>query len=123
MSAPKFYTIRIQAIVRGMIHEVPWAFSLATAIWFGLMARRADRSWLLWGIGGAFLALASSTIVLGVSEAVFIPLSHEACVHSRIGSVAAAALTVGALGWLVTLSLPCSPQKKDGIKERKSQEQ
>ncbi len=87
------------------MNAIPWLLSLATAIWFGLMARRAERSWLLWSIGGAVLALTVATILTGLLQAGFVPLSHEAIVSFRIESAAAAAVTVGALGLVVTLGL------------------
>jgi len=91
--------------LRQTMQMLPWSFSLATAIWFGMMARRAGRNWVPWALGGALFALVTTTVILGVSQAAFIPLSHGAVVRFRIKTVAAACLIVGFLGWLLTLSL------------------
>jgi hypothetical protein len=87
------------------MNTIPWLLSLATAVWFGLLARRADRNWLLWGIGGAFFALAVATLVMGLLHAVFIPMSHEAIARFHIQSLAAATVTVGVLGGIFTMGL------------------
>jgi len=80
-------------------------FAVATAIWFGLMAYRAGRAWYGWALGGAIFALVASTIVFGVTQATFLPLSHTAYVHWRVRSVAIAFLVIFILGWILTLSL------------------
>src|SRR6266853_1608889 len=87
------------------MERIAWLFSLVTALWFGVMARRAHRNWLLWGVAGGVFALANSTIVFGLSEAAFIPLSEDANVHFRKVTTSTAAGIVGSLGWLFTLSL------------------
>ena len=74
---------------------IPWLLSAGTAIWFGVMAYRANRRWFLWAFGGALLSLVVSTIVLGLCNAVFIPMSHHAYVVLRVESVALAVLAVG----------------------------
>jgi hypothetical protein len=84
---------------------LPWLFSLATAVWFGVMAYRARRSWLLWALGGALFALVTTTMIEGVGKAAFIPLSDEAVVMFRIKLAAVSAFNVVFLGWLLTLSL------------------
>lgn len=84
---------------------LPWLLSLATAVWFGLIAHRAGRNWALWMIGGALFALAATTMTDGVIRAASIPLSHATAVHVRAEMVAVALLSVGFLGWLLTLGL------------------
>jgi hypothetical protein len=85
--------------------QLPWLLALITAFWFGAMARRARQNWFLWAVGGALFALASSTIILGLREAAFVALSHEADVQFQTRSVTSAVGVVGGWGWLFTLSL------------------
>ena len=73
---------------------IPWLLSIGMAIWFAVMAHRAHRRWFLWALGGALSSLVISTIVLGLCDAVFIPMSHKAYVIFRIESVALAVLAV-----------------------------
>jgi len=84
---------------------VPWAFCLATAIWFGWQARRAGRNWELWAFGGGGFALVVSTIVIGLAHAGIIPISHAEHVRLDFGSAALAAILVLALGWGFTANL------------------
>lgn len=88
---------------------------LGTALWFGFMARRAGRNWLPWVLGGALLALVVTTLVFGVAEAMFLPVSHEAYVRFRIKSIAADTLAIVVLGLLTTIVLwrpaPRSPAR------------
>jgi hypothetical protein len=78
-----------------MLQTAPWAFSLGTAIVFGLIGHSGDRHWFKWGFSGAVVGLVTSTIVLGLCEAVFIPMSHEAIVAFRIRSVLLTVLVIG----------------------------
>jgi hypothetical protein len=91
------------------MRSVPWLFSLGTAVWFGIMAYRARRNWLLWASGGAVFALLTTTIIMGIGEAAFVPVSYEAEVRFRIEVVGMAILTVGFLGWLFTFDLHRRP--------------
>ncbi len=86
-------------------------FALATAVWFGWMAHRAGRTWISWALGGAFFALAATTLVLGVSGAMFIPMSHEAAEMHRVKSAGACALVVLVFGWIFSAGLHRHPQK------------
>ncbi len=88
-----------------LIQTVPWAFSLATAVWFARMASRAERSWCLWGLMGGAFSLVSSTIILGMAEAVFIPTSHEAYIGFCLKAVFLALAVVAGVGWCVSASL------------------
>jgi hypothetical protein len=87
------------------MHQLPWLTSLATAVWFGFMAYRAGRNWALWVVGGALFALVTTTLVLGVAEAAFIPLSHDAMVRFQALTAFVAVLVVAVAGWLFTLDL------------------
>jgi hypothetical protein len=84
---------------------VPWLLALATGVWFGLMARKAGRSWVQWACGGAFFALVIATLVLGLAEASFIPLSHDAEVSHQMKSIMAAVVLVVVPGWLFTMGM------------------
>jgi hypothetical protein len=103
--------------IESMIHTIPWGFSIATAVWFGWVARRAGSNWLAWALGGGAFSLAITTMILGVSQAAFIPLSHDASVYFQTKSIAAAALVVGSLGWCLTRNLrrlrPAAGEEKD----------
>ena len=91
--------------------KVPWLFALATAVWFGWMAHRAGRTWISWALGGAFFALVATTLVLGVSGAMFVPMSHEAIETHRVKSLAACAFVVLLFGWIFSAGLHRHPQK------------
>jgi hypothetical protein len=87
------------------IQSIPWLFSLATAVWFARMAYTADRNPCLWAVMGGAISLVSSTLILGVAEAVFIPTSHEACITYSLTAVLVALLGVVGVGWCVSSSL------------------
>jgi hypothetical protein len=89
----------------GTTRLVPWLFCLATAVWFGWLARSNGRNWVLWALGGGLFGLAITTIVLGLGHAVFVPISHEAYVRFAVGIVATAAVVVLLLGWVFTANL------------------
>ncbi|MGA2866147.1 MAG: hypothetical protein ABSF95_16875 [Verrucomicrobiota bacterium] len=63
----------------------------------------------------------TTTLIWGVSQAAFIPLSHGAVVRFRIKTVAAACMIVGFLGWWLTLSL--QPWRLGARQERKQANQ
>lgn len=101
-----------------------WLFALGTAVWFGAMARRAGRNWFGWAVGGAIFALVASTLVLGVSHAMFLPVSHAAYSAYRAKSICAALLVIVTVGWLVTAGLHRHPaQIWQAIKKRYVDEQ
>jgi hypothetical protein len=84
---------------------MPWIICAITAAAFGWLAHRSKRGALLWSIGGGLLALVVSTIVLGLGNAVFIPISRQAEASFRIQIVALACLLVAILGWVLTFPL------------------
>ena len=92
-------------IMESTMRMLPWFLAFGTAVWFGVMAGRAGRNRLPWAAAGAVLGLVATTVVQGLGEAVFLPLSHEAIVLFRIKTVAAALGVVGFLGWIFTLGL------------------
>jgi hypothetical protein len=101
---------------------LPWLFAFSTAIWFGVMAGRAGRNPVSWAVAGAVLGLVATTVVQGLGEAVFLPLSHEAIVLFRVKTIAAAFGIVGFLGWIFTLGLQrwhLGWRKKTGSRLRK----
>jgi hypothetical protein len=87
------------------MHTVPWLISLTTAVWFGVLARRVRHNWLLWAAGGALFGLVSTTMIEGIGEAAFVPVSHEAVVLFRVKVAAMDLCSVGFLGWLFTFDL------------------
>ena len=85
--------------------RAPWVFAIITAIWFGWMARRAGRSSTLWVVGGGAFALVISTLVVGLGHATSIPFSDHERIIQQAKWIAAAAIVVLILGWLLTSSL------------------
>ena len=82
-----------------------WVFALLTAAWFGWMAYRAQRGWLFWAIGGAFLGLVTTTIVLGLVRAACVPLDSHHASLLRLRAYGASVLIILAFGWLATMGL------------------
>jgi hypothetical protein len=88
-----------------IIGAVPWPVAAAIAIWFGVMAYKAGKNAVLWGIGGGVLALVVTTIVMGLGQAAFIPFTSEEQSMFRIKIGALAIFIMFILGWLFTGSL------------------
>ena len=88
------------------------------AIWFGVLAVRAGRNWVLWALTGGLFGLVSSTIVFGLGHATSIPFSDEerTAAHIKWVLVAAGLISVvgGVLTWNVSRktsgTLPAQPQ-------------
>jgi len=89
---------------------IPWLLALVTALWFGWMARRAERNWVLWGLGGAAFALVTSTIVFGLGQAASIPFSQSQRAALHLEWTVVAVVLIGLLGGLMTLGLPRPPR-------------
>ncbi|HEV2208307.1 MAG TPA: hypothetical protein VG167_05990 [Verrucomicrobiae bacterium] len=85
--------------------SIPWILTAITAIWFGAMARRAERNWVLWGLGGGFFALVTSTIIFGLGHAASIPFSQRDVAGMHFKWAAISVVVIGVLGWLFTLGL------------------
>jgi hypothetical protein len=88
-----------------IIGVIPWPVAAATALWFGVMAYKAGKNAVLWGIGGGMLALIVTTLVMGLGQAAFIPFTSEDQSMFRIKIGALATFIVLCLGWLFTGSL------------------
>lgn len=88
-----------------IIGLVPWPVALATAAWFGVMAHKAGKNAVVWAIGGGVMALAVTTIVMGLGQATFIPFTSGQQSMFRIKIGALAVFLVLCLGWLFTVSL------------------
>lgn len=87
------------------ITSTPWILALITAIWFALMARRAQGNWVLWAIGGGLFALVTSTIIFGLGDAGSIPFSDHDRVVFHLKWTAISVVVIGVLGWLFTWGL------------------
>ena len=60
------------------INAVPWLLACVAAVWFGFLAVRSGKSWLLWALAGGLFGLVSSTCVIGLGQATGLPFSdHE----------------------------------------------
>jgi hypothetical protein len=88
-----------------IIGAVPWPVAAVAAIWFGVMAYKAGKNAVLWGIGGGMLALIVTTTVMGLGQAAFIPFTSAEQSMFRIKIGALAIFIVFCLGWLFTGSL------------------
>ena len=88
-----------------IIGVIPWPVAAGAAAWFGVMAFRAGKNFVLWAIGGGLLGLVLTTIVLGLAQATFMPFSTGEIVPFRLKMAGLAILLVVGAGWLFTGSL------------------
>jgi hypothetical protein len=88
-----------------IIGWIPWPVAVATTIWFCVMAHKARKNRLLWGISGGVLGLVVTTIILGLAQATFIPFHSGEIAPFRAMISAMAVLVVFCLGWLFTGSM------------------
>jgi hypothetical protein len=95
-----------------MLNTIPWLLAVATAVWFGWMARSYQRNWVPWVVAGGLFALVSTTLVLGLAQAALIPLSHELEVAFRIKSVVAALVIIVIVGGIVAWRLQAAEDAK-----------
>jgi hypothetical protein len=89
----------------GKMQYVPWVLAFATAVWFALMARKAERSLVQWALTGVAFGLVTGTIVLGLGQATGIPFSDHERTILHLECTAAAVLIIAAAGWVITLGL------------------
>lgn len=87
------------------IGRTPWLLALLTAAWFVWLAKRAGRSVTLWGVGGAAFGLVTSTIILGLGQAVSIPFSDQERTADQIKWTVAAVFIIAVAGWVLTSGL------------------
>src|SRR5262245_5061398 len=83
----------------------PWIICLATAIWFSWIGWKNSQNLFWWALQGAMLSLPVSTIILGLCDAAFIPLSHQEEVTIRIKSLLLAILPILLVGICAMLVL------------------
>jgi hypothetical protein len=88
-----------------IIGVIPWPVAAATAVWFGIMAHKAGKNAVLWGVGGGVLGLIVTTLVMGLGQAAFIPFTSAEQSTFRIKIAALAIFIVFCLGWLFTGTL------------------
>jgi len=88
-----------------IIGWIPWPVAAGAAVWFGVMAYKADKNTVLWAVGGGILGLVVATIVMGLGQATFIPFYDAEIAPFRIKVAALAILLVAGIGWLFTGSL------------------
>jgi len=89
--------------MEGMI--APWVFLVLTGLWFGFLGYKTDGRWIRWSVGGALFALTASTIVIGLCDAAFIPLSHQEEAMIKIKTLILASLPILLVGACITLML------------------
>jgi hypothetical protein len=88
-----------------IIGAIPWPVAAAAAVWFGVMAYKAQKNCVLWAIGGGLMALVLTTLVLGLGQAAFIPYTSEEQALFRMKLAGLALLIVLCVGWWFTGSL------------------
>ena len=86
-------------------YAVPWLIAFGMGLAFALLARGAGRNWVLWALTGFYVGLSSTTIVLGLSQGAFIPMSYEQAARFSLESVAGALFLNLLLGWIFTAGL------------------
>ena len=84
---------------------IPWPVAVVTAIWFAIMALKAHKNATLWAIGGGALGLIVTTLILGLAQAMFIPMSDAEVLPFRIKISFLAIVIVAGMGWLFAGSL------------------
>lgn len=84
---------------------IPWILAVLTALWFGWMAWRAERNWVLWVIGGGLFALVTSTIIFGLGHASTTPFSEHARSALQLDWTIISIVLILVIGWLLTLGL------------------
>ena len=84
---------------------LPWIIAGLTAVWFGVLAHKAGRVAALWAVGGALYSLCLSTMVLGLAEAAFIPMSTTEELRHRIKWSAVAIVVCVVVGLVATAGL------------------
>lgn len=84
---------------------IPWPVACITALWFGFMAFKGRKNVALWAIGGGVLGLVVTTIIMGLAQAVFIPMVDSQVASFRLKIAFLAVLVVAGAGWLFTGSL------------------
>ena len=86
-------------------NAIPWLFGLLTAGWFGLMAQRVERNWVLWALAGGFFGLVTTTFVFGLGHAAAIPFSDHRKGVLHIEWTVLAGVLIAVFGGLFTIGL------------------
>ena len=82
----------------------PWVFLILTGIWFGYIGYKADGRWIAWAIGGALFGLTASTMVIGLCDAAYIPLSHSEETMVQLKTMVFASLPMLLVGGCIMLA-------------------
>lgn len=82
-----------------------WVMGAISAIAFGLTAHCWRKNRFVWALGGGFVGLLLTTMVLGIENAAAIPISPQAIRIHFWEAVAAAAAILAGIWWLVTRPL------------------
>ena len=88
-----------------LIPTVPWLLFAIAAVALGLFARRTGRAWFPWALIGGMSSLLMTTIILGLADALFIPVSHEGYLRFCITMLVVVALMNALLLWLLTIGI------------------
>jgi len=73
---------------------IAWLLSLATAACFAWLAHRAGRNRFGWAFAGWAWGLAVATVILGLAEASFIPISPNGYFGLRLKATVVAVLLI-----------------------------
>jgi hypothetical protein len=87
------------------MNGISWILAAATSVWFGFLAVRAGKSWVLWGLAGGSFGLVSSTFIFGLGHATGIPFSDRDRTVLHIEWTLAAFALILLVGGLLTWSL------------------
>jgi hypothetical protein len=87
------------------MNGISWLLAAATAVWFGLLAVKAGKSWPLWALAGGFFGLISSTCIFGLGQATAIPFSDRARTVLHVEWTLAAVAVILVVGGFFTWSL------------------
>jgi hypothetical protein len=85
-----------------IVGSIPWPIAVASAAWFGFMAYKSEKNFVLWAIGGGLMGLVITTIVVGLGQATFIPYYTAEVSAFRLKAAGLALVLVLCVGWLFT---------------------
>jgi len=79
----------------------PWVICVITVIWFAWIGVRLGQNVLFWALQGGLFALPISTMIIGVCNASFSPVTYEAQKSHHVKSIILAILPILILGGIM----------------------
>jgi hypothetical protein len=77
---------------------IAWLLAIATAVVFGWLAHRRQRNRFAWAFTGWVLGLVTATVVLGLAEASFNPISPNGYFRLRLEATIVAIVLIAGTG-------------------------